>query len=147
MKAYSRDFREKILLTYEEEKISQRQLASRFRVSLSFIVKLTKRWRENKSLDTKPHGGGQTMKLSSEQIIILGDLVKENNDATLPELRDKLLEKTGVNVSCSTISRTLSRLNFTLKKKLSKPVNVKQNEYKLSEKNIGKKFNISRQKI
>jgi len=137
MKAYSRDLRQKILETYEKEEISQRELASRFRffcpegsVALSFIVKLLRQWRENKSLNPKPHGGGQTLKLSSEQIIILGDLVKEKNDATLPELRDKLLEKTGVKVSCSTISRTLSRLNFTRKKKHNKPVNAKQKEKK-----------------
>jgi transposase len=93
MKAYSRDLRQKILETYEKEKISQRELAKRFRVALSFIVKLLKQWRENKSLDPLPHGGGQTLKLSSEQIIILGDLVKEKNDATLPELRDQLKRK------------------------------------------------------
>ena len=67
MQAYSRDFRQKILETYEQEEISQRNLAKRFRVSLSFIVKLTKQWRESKNLSPKPHGGGQTLKLSSEQ--------------------------------------------------------------------------------
>jgi transposase len=37
MKAYFTDFRQKILEVYENEQISQRQLAKRFRVALSFI--------------------------------------------------------------------------------------------------------------
>jgi transposase len=131
MPAYSLDFRQKIIETYQQEKISFRQLARRFRVSLSFIVKLIKQWKQSGSLNPLPHGGGQKLKLSSEQIIILGDLVEQNNDATLPELKDLLLEKTGIEISCSTISRLLARLNFTRKKKLFKLVNVTQKECKI----------------
>jgi len=40
MKAYSLDFRQKIIDTYVNDEISQRQLAKRFRVTLSFIQKL-----------------------------------------------------------------------------------------------------------
>jgi len=39
MKAYSLDFRQKILDTYKTGGISQRQLAKRFCVTLSFIEK------------------------------------------------------------------------------------------------------------
>jgi transposase len=38
MKAYSIDLRQKIIEVYEREEISQRQLARRFDVALSFIV-------------------------------------------------------------------------------------------------------------
>ncbi|MBI1243196.1 helix-turn-helix domain-containing protein, partial [Chrysosporum ovalisporum Ak1311] len=44
MKAYSLDFRQKILDTYLESGISQRQLAKRFCVSLSFVEKLLKQY-------------------------------------------------------------------------------------------------------
>lgn len=44
MKAYSIDLRQKIIEVYENEKISQRQLAKRFRVALSFIIKLIKQY-------------------------------------------------------------------------------------------------------
>ncbi|WP_339379155.1 hypothetical protein [aff. Roholtiella sp. LEGE 12411] len=40
MKAYSIDLRRKITETYEQESISQRKLAERFRVAPSFIYKL-----------------------------------------------------------------------------------------------------------
>ncbi len=46
MKAYSLDLRQKIIDTYNSEKISQRQLAKQFRVALSFVEKLLKRYRQ-----------------------------------------------------------------------------------------------------
>jgi len=46
MKAYSTDLRQKIIDVYGKEQISQRQLAKRFDVALSFIVKLLKQYRE-----------------------------------------------------------------------------------------------------
>jgi hypothetical protein len=42
MKAYSLDLRQKIIQVYENEEVSQRQLAKRFCVALSFIEKLLK---------------------------------------------------------------------------------------------------------
>ncbi|MEH2082052.1 MAG: hypothetical protein V7K89_19375 [Nostoc sp.] len=48
---------------YENNEGSQGQLASRFKVSLSFIERLLKRYRENVSLSPSPHAGGFTAKL------------------------------------------------------------------------------------
>jgi transposase-like protein len=45
MKAYSTDLRQKIIDVYLQEKLSQRQLAERFCVALSFIQKLLKQYR------------------------------------------------------------------------------------------------------
>ena len=118
MKPYSLDLRQKIIETYEENNLSQRELAKRFRVALSFIQKLIKQWRETGDLNPRPHGGGQKLKLAGDQIILLGDLVQEKNDATLDELRKQLEEKTQAVVSNSTISRILKRLNLTRKKSL-----------------------------
>jgi len=57
------------------------------------------------------------LKMSGEQIILVGKWVKEKNDATLDELRQKLEKEANVVVSNSTISRILKRLNLTRKKK------------------------------
>lgn len=54
MKAYSLDFRQKIIHVYENEKSSQRQLAQRFCVALSFIQKLLKQYRETHEIAAKP---------------------------------------------------------------------------------------------
>jgi transposase len=130
MRAYSLDFRQKIIEAYEEENLSLRQLAKRFRVALSFIQKLIKQWRETGTIEPKPHGGGQKLKLTSEQIILVGDLIKEKNDATLDELRKQVEEKTQTVVSNSTISRVLKRLDLTRKKKHSMQMNGIQRECK-----------------
>ncbi len=47
---------------------------------------------------------------------MLGQLVEENNDATLEELPDLVEASTGIRVGRSTIDRMLKRLNLTLKK-------------------------------
>ncbi len=67
MKAYSLDFRQKILQVYENEKISQRQLAKWFCVALSFIEKLLKQYKETGSIAAKPFAGGVKLKLNSYQ--------------------------------------------------------------------------------
>jgi transposase len=146
MQAYSLDLRRKIVETYETEEISQRALAERFRVAVSFVEKLLKQWRETKDLNPKPHGGGQTLKLSSEHIILIGDLVQEKPDITLNELKQLLEEKTKVQVSQSTISRVLKRLGFT-KKKQCMPVSAIRIESKSGEETTGRPSKTLRQRI
>ena len=65
---------------------SQRQLAKRFRVSLTFIENLLKRYRTDGTVEPRAHGGGQVAKLSPEQETVLASLVEEDNDAILVEL-------------------------------------------------------------
>ncbi len=121
MKPYSLDLRQKIVDTYAEGKTSQRQLALQFRVALSFIEKLLKQQRETGSIAPKQRTEQTPTKLSAEQLRVLEQLVEENNDATLDELRYQLEQKTGVLIGRSTTDRMLTRLNLTVKKKHSTP--------------------------
>jgi len=50
MRAYSLDFRHKIVQTYENENISQEKLAKCLNVAKSFVQKLLKQWRETGDL-------------------------------------------------------------------------------------------------
>ena len=77
MKVYSIDLRQKIIDVYENEEISQRQLAKRFRVALSFIVKLLKQYRETGEIAPKPFGGGVKFKLTPEQLESLANLIEQ----------------------------------------------------------------------
>jgi transposase len=117
MKPYSDDFREKIVNAYRNGEGSLRKIAKRFSVSLNFVWLLIKRERETGSVSPKPHGGGQKPKIDGIDVIILRRLVKENNDATLRELRDLFYQETGIEVSVSTIGRTLVELGWSRKKK------------------------------
>lgn len=116
MKAYSTEFRQKILETYETTPISQRQLARKYSVAVSFIEKLLKQRRLTGSIAPLPRGGGSRLKLNAEQIQVLAELNEEKNDSTLEELQQRLHEKTGVPVSKATIFRVTKRLKLTLKK-------------------------------
>ena len=66
MKAYSLDFRQKIMAVHYEGKTSQRQLAQRFNVALSFVEKLIKQEKETGSIAPKGHGGGAKQKLRAD---------------------------------------------------------------------------------
>lgn len=116
MKAYSLDLRQKIVDTYAEGKISQRQLAVQFRVALSFVEKLLKQHRETGNIAPKQRTEQTPTKLNAEQLKVLEQLVEANNDATLDELRDQLKQKTGVLIGRSTVDRMLTKLNLTVKK-------------------------------
>ena len=117
MKAYSIDFRQKILDTYHAEPISQKAIAKRFSVALSFVQKLLKQYRETKNITPRTDRCGVKCKLNAEQLLILAELIEKNNDATLEELRYLLYGKIGFSVSRATIGRMIKFLNITLKKK------------------------------
>lgn len=120
MKPYSRDFRQKIFDKYSEGGISQRQLAKRFCVSLSFIQKLLKRYRETTSIAPKVRTKQTPPKLNQEQLNILEEIVEAKNDATLSEIRSTLKEKTGITIGISTVDRMLQRIEISLKKNIAR---------------------------
>lgn len=137
MKAYSLDLRQKIVDARTKEHLSYRAIADKFDVALSFVCKILKQWRETGDINPLPHGGGTPMKLSADQIIIVGDIVKEDNDLTLPEIRDELEKQASVSVSCSTISRILKSLGFTRKKKRYTQMKKIQTGFNNSEMSTG----------
>ncbi len=118
MQPHSIDFRRKIITVHETETISQRKLAKRFQVTLSFIQKLLKQYRETGSIAPQVRTRQTPPKLNPEQFAVLQRLAEENNDATLEQLRDRLIAETGVQVSRSTVDRMLRKLGLTLKKDL-----------------------------
>ncbi len=117
MKPYSLDFRQKIFDTYLEGKISQRDLAKRFCVSLSFIEKLIKQYRETNNIAPKTRTKQTPPKLNSEQLDVLKEIVEAKNDATLSEIREILFEKIGITISIATVDRMLRKMEINLKKK------------------------------
>lgn len=126
MKAYQVEFRQKIVDTYFNEKISIAKLAKRFGVAKSFVQKIIKQWRETGDLSPRKPSGGQQLKLSQSQIIMVGDWVNENNDITLEKIQQRLEEKENTKISLSTICRVLQSLNLSRKKKHCMQVNVIQ---------------------
>lgn len=142
MKSYSVDFRQKIINVYHSEPLSQRQIAKRFGVALSFIQKLLKQYRQTQNIAPRTHRCSGQLKLKPEQLVILAELIEINNDATLKELCHLLNQKIGVTVSIATMGRMTQRLNMTVKKKHSFHQPRALTEFKICDMSSGSKSKI-----
>ena len=114
MRPYSDDLRQRVLETVQRREGSLRQIARRFLVSLSFVVRLLQTLRRTGSIAPKPHGGGHPAALGPEDLEQLRQLIREQPDATLEELQQRL----GVPCSTMAICRALAKLKLPLKKKV-----------------------------
>jgi transposase len=112
MGPYSLDLRQRVAAAIDEGQ-SLRQVARRFQVSLAFVVRLLQRRRETGELAPKPHGGGRHAALDFSQRLRLAQLVHDDPDATLAQLK----QRGGFTCTLTTIWRTLRRLKLTYKKK------------------------------
>jgi transposase len=114
MATYSQDLRQRVLDAIARKEGSVRQIARRFVVSLSFVVRLLQLHRRTGSIDPKPPGGGHPAALGPDDLERLQELVRQQPDATLAELRQRL----GVSCSLTTIWRALEKLRLPRKKKV-----------------------------
>ena len=73
-----------------------------------------KRHRQTGSADPKPHAGGRQLALGPDDLERLRELIGQQPDATLDEIRERL----GVDCSVMAISRALKKLRITRKKKV-----------------------------
>jgi transposase len=114
MATYSQDLRQRVIDCVERKEGSLRQIAQRFVVSLSFIVRLLQLQRRTGALDPKPPAGGRHPALGPDGWERLQELVRLQPDATLKELRQRL----GVSCSLTAIWRALEKLRLSRKKKV-----------------------------
>ncbi len=118
MASYSIDLRQKILSAWQNKEGTQRDLANRFTVSLSFIRDFLRRYRETGEIVPKAQGGDRRSKVKGKDQELLKRMVTQKNDIYLREIQEAMNEQTGITVSVSSLSRTLSRLKLKRKKKV-----------------------------
>lgn len=103
---------------YIEDGLSGREAARRLMISPATGARLAGRVRRGEPLAPRkcgrPAGWG---KLGAHRDFLV-DLVEQDPDITMPELRDALAEAEGVRVHETSLSRALRRLGFTYKKSL-----------------------------
>ena len=81
MRPYSMDLRERVAAAIDAGEGSQRQVAKRFRVSVSFVTRLVQRRRDAGTLAPKPHGGGPRPALGFPERVRLAVRIAEHPDA------------------------------------------------------------------
>ena len=120
MKAYSLDLRQRLIEAYQNKDGSQRQLARRFKVSLSTVYMWIKRYRTTGSVEAYSHGGGAKRKLDPAAHAVFKQLLNEQIDATFEQLAEALFVRTGIRVHPSTLWRYSAAMNQTYKKNPSR---------------------------
>jgi transposase len=113
MGPYSMDLRERIAAAVDQHESSIRQIARTFRVDPSTITRWLRRRREAGTLEPRPHGGGPPPALDEGDRRRLDELVRDQPDATLEQLR----QQGGFQCSPTTIWRALRRRRLSFKKK------------------------------
>jgi transposase len=108
--AYSMDLRTRVLAD-SDAGLGTRMVATKYRVSESWVRRLKQRRRENGEVAPRQRTPPPPKWLSHAER--LQELVQEQPDATLAEIRIR----SGSIMSISTVSRALRKLNFTFKKK------------------------------
>src|SRR3954447_7402615 len=113
MRPYSSDLRERVADAVDQKEGSLRQIAQRFCVSLSFVVRLLQRRRDDGTTEPKPHGGGPAPALGPDDRRRLAALIEDQPDATLKQLQ----QRGGFTCSLKTLWHALRQQGLTRKKK------------------------------
>lgn len=116
---YSADLRERVLAAVDEGP-KVRQVATLFRVSVSYIYKAVGRRRSTGETEVRANRGRPGRKLALHEDALVAR-VRAEPDATLAELQAWLLAEFNVQVSIGCLWNTLDRRELTLKKRPTMP--------------------------
>lgn len=113
---FSEDLRWRIVWLYCYKEYSINDVANILVTSSKTVRRIVKLYEETDDVIPKHYVHGPSRKLDAFEEMIILQFLLENPAACLTELKEELLTKTNMLVSCSTICRTLQRLGFTRKK-------------------------------
>jgi transposase len=112
---YSQDLRERVI-GFMVRGSSARAAATRFDVSVSSASRWVQRWRAEGHARPRAMGGDRRSRLSEHRARVL-QLVAQQPDVTLQEIRSALAASCGITVGLSTVHRFLAVHKLTLKKR------------------------------
>ena len=112
---YSQDLRERVV-GFMALGRSARAAAVRFDVSVSSAIRWAQRWRAEGHARPRAMGGDRRSRLREHGTRVL-QLVAQQPDLTLREIRSALAASCGITVGLSTVYRFLGTHNLTLKKR------------------------------
>ena len=108
---YSKDLRQRVLGAYDRG-MQTKEIAENFQISPAWARRVKQRRREHGELSPRPMGGKRFEKIDRAR---LAELVAQQPDATLAELRERL----GIQCALSAICMALRRLSLSFKKRRS----------------------------
>jgi transposase len=112
---YSQDLRQRVI-GFMALGGSARAAATRFDVSVSSATRWAQRWRAEGHARPRAMGGDRRCRLSEHSAKVL-QMVAQQPDLTLREIRSALAVSCGITVGLSTVHRFLRAHNVTLKKR------------------------------
>ncbi len=112
---YSQDLRQRVI-GFMALGGSARSAAVRFDVSVSSASRWARRWRAEGQARPRPMGGDRRSRLGAHGAKVL-QLVAQQPDLTLQEIRSALVASCGITVGLSTVHRFLCAHKLTLKKR------------------------------
>ncbi len=118
----SMDLRKRIVEA-QKDGFTYRQIAKRLQVGEASVSRILHRYRNEGSYEPIVEGKGRPSKIRGKVEKILRGIVEKRSDATIADLQEALVKKTGNPVSTSAISRALARMGLTRKKKPFVPKN------------------------
>jgi transposase len=111
MRAYSMDLRERVW-TDCQAGMTTSAVAQKYSVSESWVRRLKQRQKATGSIAPRPPSPGRPVTLAPHDAR-LRELVRDDPDATLAELRQRL----GLSITLSALSEYLRRIEFSFKKR------------------------------
>jgi putative transposase len=114
--AYSTDLRTRVIDAWTAKEGTQTQLAERFKVSLSFVKRVLRRYRTSAQKEAKPRGATLAPTIRGEALNLVQSWIEHKPDILLEELCEQLEAHQGLKVSKPTMCRALQRLKLPRKK-------------------------------
>src|SRR6266487_4590000 len=107
MKTCPIELRARIIVAVDNQVDTIAETAEIYGVSERFIYKLLRQRRVEGNIAPRPHSGGAVAKLDEKKCGVLAQIVSDNPDGTLEELREVLKKKTKIDISIGTVWRRL----------------------------------------
>jgi putative transposase len=108
----SQEIREKII-NHNKNGANNKEIVKWLQVSKSSVERILKLYREENTIEPKPHNKGRKPAFGSEKLKEITSKIREQPDITLEELIDHF----ELDISVSALSRKLTKLNLTFKKR------------------------------
>ena len=116
VKPYSEDLRSRVIAAVEDDGLSRREAARRYRISESSAIKWVRAYKRTGRIRARPMGGDRRSVLKSQTAWLLR-LIEREKDLTLAAVATRLLAAHGIKADVPMLSRFFKAQGISFKKK------------------------------